>query len=89
MDFPLFVNPLNDLTYDLSSKVKTPGKQMSFLENAGCALSAGGLAALIGNPADLALIRMQAPCDTPEMVDGWVGWVGWDGWQPKTSPNGD
>ncbi len=32
---------------------------MSFLENAGCALSAGGLAALIGNPADLALIRMQ------------------------------
>ena len=38
---------------------------MSFVENAGCALSAGGLAALIGNPADLALIRMQADSMKP------------------------
>merc|ERR1712151_1227487 len=33
--------------------------------NAGCALSAGGLAALLGNPADLALIRMQADSMKP------------------------
>merc|ERR1712129_549477 len=45
--------------------VKQPGKSMSFVENAGCALSAGGLAALIGNPADLALIRMQADSMKP------------------------
>merc|ERR1719440_2419242 len=43
-----------------TAAVKTPGKNLSFAENAGCALSAGGLAALAGNPADLALIRMQA-----------------------------
>merc|ERR1712190_482015 len=48
-----------------TAMVKTPGKSLSFLENAGCALSAGGLAALIGNPADLALIRMQADSMLP------------------------
>jgi len=45
--------------------VKKPGKPLSFVENAGCALSAGGLAALLGNPADLALIRMQADSMKP------------------------
>merc|ERR1712079_982087 len=45
--------------------VKKPGQKLSFVENAGCALSAGGLAALIGNPADLALIRMQADSMKP------------------------
>nr|ADV91208.1 mitochondrial 2-oxoglutarate/malate translocator [Karlodinium veneficum] len=45
--------------------VKQPGKPLSFVENAGCALSAGGLAALLGNPADLALIRMQADSMKP------------------------
>jgi len=45
--------------------VKTPGKPLSFVENAGCALSAGGIAAVIGNPADLALIRMQADSMKP------------------------
>merc|ERR1712014_74344 len=48
-----------------TAMVKTPGKSLSFLENAGCALSAGGLAALLGNPADLALIRMQADSMKP------------------------
>eukprot|EP00930_Biecheleria_cincta_P047387 TRINITY_DN3283_c0_g1_i1.p1 TRINITY_DN3283_c0_g1~~TRINITY_DN3283_c0_g1_i1.p1 ORF type:complete len:298 (+),score=64.47 TRINITY_DN3283_c0_g1_i1:56-949(+) len=48
-----------------TAMVKTPGKSMTFLENAGCALSAGGLAALVGNPADLALIRMQADSMKP------------------------
>merc|ERR1712014_546558 len=45
--------------------VKKPGQKLSFVENAGCALSAGGLAALAGNPADLALIRMQADSMKP------------------------
>merc|ERR1712050_36702 len=31
-----------------------------------CALSAGGLAAVVGNPADLSLIRMQADTMLPE-----------------------
>jgi solute carrier family 25 oxoglutarate transporter 11 len=48
-----------------TAAVKKPGKPLSFVENAGCALSAGGLAALVGNPADLALIRMQADSMKP------------------------
>ena len=48
-------------------QVKKPGKSLSVVENGGCALAAGGLAALIGNPADLALIRMQA-CSLPPWV---------------------
>mmetsp|Transcript_13543 Transcript_13543/g.32757 ORF Transcript_13543/g.32757 Transcript_13543/m.32757 type:complete len:298 (+) Transcript_13543:69-962(+) len=36
------------------------GKPSGFATKALCALSAGGLAAIMGNPADLALIRMQA-----------------------------
>merc|ERR1712038_706884 len=48
-----------------TAMVKKPEKPMSFVENAGCALGAGGLAALIGNPADLALIRMQADSMKP------------------------
>merc|ERR1719460_3300701 len=45
--------------------VRTPGKPLSFAENSLCALSAGGIAALAGNPADLALIRMQADSMLP------------------------
>merc|ERR1712190_581461 len=37
----------------------------SFAMNSVCALSAGGLAALVGNPADFALIRMQADSMLP------------------------
>jgi len=48
-----------------TAAMKTPGKPLSFGENAICALGAGGLAALIGNPADLALIRMQADSMLP------------------------
>merc|ERR1711972_233833 len=54
--------------------VKKPGKPLSFVENAGCALSAGGLAALLGNPADLALIRMQA--DSMKPVAERAGYTG-------------
>eukprot|EP00928_Gymnodinium_smaydae_P020838 TRINITY_DN1805_c0_g1_i4.p1 TRINITY_DN1805_c0_g1~~TRINITY_DN1805_c0_g1_i4.p1 ORF type:complete len:315 (+),score=82.05 TRINITY_DN1805_c0_g1_i4:56-946(+) len=45
--------------------LKTPGEPMSFGKNALAALGAGGLAALAGNPADLALIRMQADSMLP------------------------
>ncbi|CAK0897492.1 unnamed protein product, partial [Prorocentrum cordatum] len=48
-----------------TAKVKKPGQALSFAENAGCALAAGGLAAIVGNPADLALIRMQADSMKP------------------------
>merc|ERR1712066_959441 len=48
-----------------TAMVKTPGKSLSFLENSGCALAAGGIAAVVGNPADLALIRMQADSMLP------------------------
>lgn len=45
--------------------LKTPGEPMGFAKNALAALGAGGLAALAGNPADLALIRMQADSMKP------------------------
>jgi solute carrier family 25 oxoglutarate transporter 11 len=48
-----------------TAAVKEPGKPLSFGMNAVCALSAGGLAALVGNPADLSLIRMQADSMLP------------------------
>jgi len=48
-----------------SEKLKTPGEKMTFAKNAAAGLSAGGLAALVGNPADLALIRMQADSMKP------------------------
>merc|ERR1712032_70107 len=48
--------------YDVfTEKAKsTPEEKLSFLKVTGCSLSAGGLAAVMGNPADLSLIRMQA-----------------------------
>jgi len=48
-----------------TGSMKQPGKSLSFGENAVCALGAGGLAAIVGNPADLALIRMQADSMLP------------------------
>jgi len=44
---------------------KEEGKPMPFYKTTVCALSAGGIAAVIGNPADLALIRMQADSMLP------------------------
>ncbi|KAI1326611.1 mitochondrial carrier domain-containing protein [Xylariaceae sp. FL0255] len=43
-----------------TARAKEKGTQIGFAERAGAGLSAGGLAAFIGNPADLALIRMQS-----------------------------
>ena len=44
----------------LKTRAKANGQQIGFKERATAGLAAGGLAAMIGNPADLALIRMQS-----------------------------
>ena len=44
----------------LSSRADARGRKVAFAERAGAGLTAGGLAAMAGNPADLALIRMQS-----------------------------
>ncbi|CAJ2505092.1 Uu.00g124860.m01.CDS01 [Anthostomella pinea] len=45
---------------NLTARAKEKGTQIGFAERAGSGLVAGGIAAFIGNPADLALIRMQS-----------------------------
>jgi len=53
--------------YDIFlAKAETPGEKMPFWKMSACALSAGGIAAVMGNPADLSLIRMQADSMLPE-----------------------
>lgn len=45
---------------------KSPGeKNIGIMKTAGCAVTAGGIAAIIGNPADLSLIRMQTNTTLP------------------------
>lgn len=44
----------------LSARAEGKGAKIGFTERAGAGLAAGGLAAMVGNPADLALIRMQS-----------------------------
>ncbi|KAI9151641.1 nitrilase [Paramyrothecium foliicola] len=44
----------------LAARAKEQGRQVGFSERATAGLTAGGLAAMFGNPADLALIRMQS-----------------------------
>lgn len=44
----------------LAARSEQSGKPVTFGERAAAGLTAGGLAAMIGNPADLALIRMQS-----------------------------
>lgn len=44
----------------LGARAKADGRNVGFKERATAGLTAGGLAAMIGNPADLALIRMQS-----------------------------
>jgi solute carrier family 25 (mitochondrial oxoglutarate transporter), member 11 len=44
----------------LKTRAQAQGKQIGFGERALAGLSAGGLAAIVGNPCDLALIRMQS-----------------------------
>ena len=44
----------------LKTRAAAQGKEIGFKERAMAGLTAGGLAAMVGNPADLALIRMQS-----------------------------
>jgi solute carrier family 25 oxoglutarate transporter 11 len=44
----------------LTVRAQAKGEKIGFKERAAAGLSAGGLAAMLGNPADLALIRMQS-----------------------------
>ena len=44
----------------LTVRANREGRQIGFKERATAGLTAGGIAAMIGNPADLALIRMQS-----------------------------
>ena len=44
----------------LKKRGEANGTQVGFVERAGSGLAAGGMAAAVGNPADLALIRMQS-----------------------------
>ncbi|KAL9110435.1 MAG: hypothetical protein Q9227_004979 [Pyrenula ochraceoflavens] len=44
----------------LQKRAEQKGTQIGFAERGAAGLTAGGLAAFIGNPADLALIRMQS-----------------------------
>ncbi|KAM0322289.1 hypothetical protein ACHAQA_009578 [Verticillium albo-atrum] len=44
----------------LTVRAKEQGRSIGFSERATAGLSAGGIAAMMGNPADLALIRMQS-----------------------------
>jgi len=44
----------------LTARAQNQGTQIGFAERASAGLAAGGIAAFIGNPADLALVRMQS-----------------------------
>lgn len=44
----------------LQARADEKGTKVTFAERAAAGLTAGGLAAMVGNPADLALIRMQS-----------------------------
>jgi len=49
----------------VSDKLKEPGKPASFKTSIIAGLTAGGLGSMLGTPADLALIRMQADSTLP------------------------
>lgn len=44
----------------LATRAEKNGTSVTFIERSAAGLTAGGLAAMVGNPADLALIRMQS-----------------------------
>jgi solute carrier family 25 oxoglutarate transporter 11 len=47
-------------TTEVASYKRAQGKEITIVERSVAGLAAGGIAAMIGNPADLALIRMQS-----------------------------
>jgi solute carrier family 25 oxoglutarate transporter 11 len=61
----LFGTFMNQLT----ARAESQGRKIGFAERAGAGLTAGGIAAMVGNPADLALIRRwpEAPRATRKL----------------------
>lgn len=55
---------LYDIFVDMAKSPEE--KSLGVMKTAGCALAAGGLAAIVGNPADLSLIRMQTDSMLPK-----------------------
>ena len=47
-------------------KEKNGGENLSIMQRASCSITAGALGSFVGNPADLALVRMQADTALPE-----------------------
>mmetsp|Transcript_31953 Transcript_31953/g.69774 ORF Transcript_31953/g.69774 Transcript_31953/m.69774 type:complete len:321 (-) Transcript_31953:463-1425(-) len=47
-------------SYDALKMVTTGGNDLTFMQKTFCGLAAGAIGAAVGNPADLALVRMQA-----------------------------
>jgi len=89
--FDIFTEKSKDKSYDWVN---------GFAKKSFCALGAGGIAAIAGNPADLALIRMQAdsmlPVDQRRNYSGVFGALGsivktegvgglFKGWQPTAT----
>lgn len=52
----------------ISERLKTPGKPVTFWQSAFSSLTAGALGAVVGTPADLALVRMQADKTFPPQL---------------------
>ena len=55
--------------FNLTEYVKNErnkGENLSALQRAGCSMVAGSLGSFVGNPCDLALVRMQADSALPE-----------------------
>lgn len=55
--------------FNLTEYIKTEkngGENLSALQRAGCSMAAGSLGSFVGNPCDLALVRMQADTVLPE-----------------------
>lgn len=50
----------------LTEKLKPADGPLPFYKTVGCSFVAGGLGAIIGTPADAALIRIQADATLPE-----------------------
>ncbi|KAJ5721634.1 mitochondrial 2-oxoglutarate/malate carrier protein [Penicillium malachiteum] len=51
-----------------NGKAEAANRKVTFAERAAAGLAAGGVAAMIGNPADLALIRMQSDGLKPKAI---------------------
>jgi solute carrier family 25 oxoglutarate transporter 11 len=57
---------LYDQLTEMSKTRNDDGKPLPLRQTAACALTAGGVAAVLGNPADLSLVRMQADSMLPK-----------------------